>query len=393
MSAEEQVGNVRGPLSPGISESVERFRSSLAKAREADRYRMLAELLDQLAKDSQADSNGGAGAEVERLSKKVKVAIEENALLADQHRATKADLERQASQLEAEQRRAAELDKVIENHRTRSAELQKKNEELETRLTAKEAELHNAHRDHDQSLLEAQRAELAADSGGRVERLEEQNQQLGREVETWRGEVEQLREDKDAEVAQLNKELAGARSSAGASSDVDFEAIWQRFLSAKPPVISVGGAPTVQSAQRFVDVFVELSRCADDIDKLIRPFVSDYVKSHPPVKVPWDVYAGRDDVRATLQHTLKPEGGRPVGVVKVRLKGLYAWTSATMLASDATVKSIGDELRTFLMGPNGVGDQPNRTIRDFVREGGCQYYLEYMREFLALKLAEAWRGG
>ncbi len=60
MSAEEQVGNMRGPLSPGISESVERFRSSLAKAREADRYRMLAELLDQLAKDSQADSNGGA---------------------------------------------------------------------------------------------------------------------------------------------------------------------------------------------------------------------------------------------------------------------------------------------------------------------------------------------
>ena len=70
-----------------------------------------------------------------------------------------------------------------------------------------------------------------------------------------------------------------------------------------------------------------------------------------------------------------------------------AYVSATMLASDATVKSIGDELRTFLMGPNGVGDQPNRTIRDFVREGGCQYYLEYMREFLALKLAEAWRGG
>ena len=166
-------------------------------------------------------------------------------------------------------------------------------------------------------------------------------------------------------------------------------ALWLRLATAKPALVPGHVKPTEQSMERLVDAFIELVRFVDDFDKLIRPFLSKYTKHHQPIKVPWEVYAKRDDTLTTVQQTLAPVGGKPVGVVKMRLRGLYAWTEAAMVACDAVLESIAAELHEWLHGSCGMGADPNRTIRDFVRDDGHEKFLEHLRELRGTRLAEA----
>ncbi len=388
MDGEQQV---RGKSS-GADAPSDLFRpvlAVLAAAGESERYRMLAGLLSELA-DAGADGRPrGPSGELDALARKVQALGEEKASLRDRCAAFKADLDHRTAQLEAEQARGQDLQLLNEEQRARLDSLQKQIGDIEAQLVAKNAELHKAHVEHDKELLEAQRAGLQQDDRSKLDRLQASKRELSREVEAIRSEMDQLRSDKDAQIAHLNDEIASARSQTGDAEVIPFAELWARLAAVKPPLVDGKVQPTEQCAQRLVDAFVELVRFVDDFDKLIRPFLSKYTKHHQPVKVPWDVYARRDDTLKTIQQTLDVVRGKPIGVVKIRLRGLYAWTEAAMIACDAAIESLASELHPFLMGPHGAGSDPNRTIRDFLRGDGHELFLQHVRELRGTKLAEA----
>ena len=242
-------------------------------------------------------------------------------------------------------------------------------------------------------LLKLQRAEVAGGDESGIVRLEKSNRDLMCELEDLGKEKEQLRGDKDSEIARLTDELAGCRSAKADSAGIPFSDLWERLAREKPPLVAGGALPTKQTAERMVATFIELVRFVDDFDKLIRPFLAKYTKHNPTVKVPWNVYAKRDDARRTIEQVLAPVGGKPVGVVKNRVRGLYRWTEGAMIACDASIESIASELHTFLMGPVGAGSEPNRTIKEFLRGDGHELFLQHIRELRGLKLADAFGRG
>jgi len=374
------------------SDLVGPLRAALAGADESDRYRLLAALLSELADSSAGGRDRGTADQVEVLSKKAQALTEQKASLDDKYKAVKADLVHRTAQLEAEQTRGHELELINEEQRARLDALQKQVADIEAQLVARNAELHKAHGEHDKLLLQVQRVELQRDDHSKLDRVEASKRQLTKEAEVLRTEVEQLRTDKDAEIARLNKELAEARSQGAGTVDIPFTELWFRLAAAKPALADGHVEPTPQSAQRLVDAFIELVRFVDDFDKLIRPFLSKYTKHHQPVKVPWEVYAKRDDTLATVRQTLAPVGGKPIGVVKMRLRGLYAWTEAAMVACDAAIESVASELHSTLMGPAGAGSDPNHTIKEFIRGDGHELFLQHIRELRAKMVEEAFRG-
>ena len=388
MDGEQQVRG-KSPEAGTRSDLLRPVLAALAGAGENERYRLLADLLRELADAGPAGRPGDSDEQLGTISRKVQALGEEKASLQDKCATLKADLDHRAAQLEAEQTRGHELQMLNEEQRGRLDSLQKQVRDFEAQLTAKSAELHKAHVEHDRELLEAQRAATGAGDRSKLDRLQESKRELGKEVEDLRSQMEQLRSDKDEQIARLNDELEAARSSAGDAKGVSFEALWARLAAAKPPLVDGKTQPTEQCAQRLVDAFVELVRFVDDFDKLIRPFLSKYTKHHQPVKVPWDVYAKRDDTLKTVQQTLAVVGGKPIGVVKIRLRGLYAWTEAAMIACDAAIESLASEMHPFLMGPHGAGSDPNRTIRDFLRDDGHELFLQHIRELRGTTLAEA----
>lgn len=397
MAGEQQRAHAVSADSLAKSPLSEALRAALADADEAGRYRMLSSLLAELADSSQASGNGRrrpSAEEVESLSKRIQELTEEKATLLDRHATTRVDLDRRKAQLEAEQTRAQELEQLMEQQRARLDSLQKEFKTLETRLTAKDAEVHKAHQEIDRLTLQLQRAELAGGDQSKLERSEERSRAVAKELEALRAELQQLRADKDAQITKLHEQLAASGAAKPAAAEVTIEEMWEQLASAKADLVEGHVPPNRQAAERLVGSFVELARFADDFDRSIRPFLSKYTRHHPPIKVPWEVFAKRDDVKITLQQALAPMGGKPVGLVKNRLRGVYKWAEAAMIANDATVECIASELRSFVMGPAGAGSDPNCTIKTFLKGDGDELFLQHMRELRALKLAEAFgRGG
>ena len=377
------------------AEVLEPVRAALAAANESDRYRLLASLLTELAEASANGRPRGAD-EVRDLSRKLQALGEEKASLLDRYAALKSDLDHHSAQLEAEQTRSHELDLLNKEQRSRLDAMKKQLGDIEAQLVTRNAELHKAHAENDKLLLQLQRTDLERERDGRsaTARAETAGRGLSKEVKDIRAELEQLRADKDAEITRLTDELAKAQAAEVQAADIPLARLWRQLSSAKPPLVDGQAQPNEQCALRLVDGFVELVRFVDDFDRLIRPFLAKYTKQHQPIRVSWDVYAKRDDTRKTVQQTLATVRGKPVGVLKVRLRGLYTFANAGMIANDVTIESIASELHSFLMGPVGAGSDPNRTIKEFLRDDGNELFLQHMRELRTAKLAETLgRGG
>lgn len=389
MDGESRRRNEQSQQADGGSDLLRSVRGALASADDGERYQLLAALFSDLAAGHPDGRSHEPTEQVEALSKRLNSLTEEKASLRDECATTKADLDHRNTQLEAEQKRGAEFQTVIEEQRSRLDSLKKQVSDLEAHVVGKNAEIHKAQAEQDQLVLQAQRAELERDDHAKVDRLEESKRHASREAEALRSEIEQLRADKDAKIASLEEELAAARAGGAEEAEIPFDILWARLASAKPALVERHVEPTAQAAERLIDSFIELVRFVDDFDKLIRPFLSKYTKHHQPVKVPWEVYANREDSLKTIQQTLAPVGGKPVGVVKIRLRGLYAWTEAAMIACDAAIESVAAELQEFLHGAQGIGSDPNRTIKDFVRDDGHELFLQHLRELRGMRLADA----
>ncbi len=388
------AGESRGTKASVLFEPV---RAALSEVDEADRYRLLASLMLELADLSRTDGNGrggGSAAQLEALNKRVRALQERETTLDDTLKTTRADLARRTKQFEAEQERAEELQQVVEDQRGRLESLPKQVGDLEAQVVAKNAELHRLEVQNEELTLKLQRAQRDGSGQERIDTLEEKNRQLITEVNEVRAELEQLRCDKDAEIERAKDEAQQVRSQASGGAEEVLARLWEKLAKAKPPLAPGHIQPNTQAAERLLDAFIELVRFVDDLDKSMRVFLGKYTKHHPSVKVPWDVYAKRDDVHKTAQQTVAPQGGKPVGLLKMRLRVLYSWTQAAMIGCDSAIESLASELQSHLMGPGGAASDPNRKIKDYLREDGHELFMQHIRELRSQKLAETYgRGG
>ncbi|MHC4092856.1 MAG: hypothetical protein ACYSVY_21710, partial [Planctomycetota bacterium] len=299
-----------------------------------------------------------------------------------------------AKQAEAEEARAGELQRGVDEQRERLQSLQKQVADLESQEVSKNGELHRLEVESERLTLALQRSERDGSGQDRVDSLEQKNRELNSELGAVRAELDQLRGDKDAQIERAKEDIQRARVGASGGGDAVLRTLWQRLASAKPPLAPGHLQPNVQAAERMVDAFVELVRFVDDFDKSMRVFLGKYTKHHPSVKVPWDVYAKRDDVRKSAEQTVAPQGGKPVGLLKMRLRVLYSWTQAAMIGCDSAIESIASELQSHLMSSVGAGSDPNRKIKEYLREDGHELFLQHIRELRSQKLAETYgRGG
>ena len=372
------------------------LRSALTKVDESERFRLLASLLVDLADQVRSGGDGRTTPEqVEALTRKLQALNEEKASLQDTLATTRADLDHRAKQTEAEQARAVKLQGVVDDQRTRLESLQKQNGDLEAQVVAKNTELHRAQNEVDNLQLKLQRAEQASAGRERIDSLERTSQETNAELNEARERMEELREAKDAEIEKLKDELRRSEAGSSQSADAMLAALWQRLAAAKPALAAGHVPPSSQSAERLVDAFIELVRFVTDLDESLGVFLAKYTKHHPSVKVPWDVYVKRDNVPKTVEQTIAPQGGRPVGVLKMRLRVLYSWVYAAMIANDSALESIAAELRGHLMGSVGTGSDPNQKVRDYIRnQNGPELFEEHMKKRRSENLAEAFgRGG
>ena len=152
-------------------------------------------------------------------------------------------------------------------------------------------------------------------------------------------------------------------------------------------------APVQQAAERLIDTYIEIVQFVDEFDQLIRPFLTQYVRDNPQIRAPWDAYARRDGARDTVKQIIVPVGGKPAGVLRVKLGALYKWINAAMLGCDAAMESIASELETFMRRkePFGMGEDPNRKLKDFIRENGPDFFLQHFKEMRGSLIAKAYR--
>jgi len=390
-----------GAVPPGVvgaSPLFEPLRAALREVTEPERYRLLASLLSDLADQSGSGSNRQGLAskdDLDALSRKAQALDEQRAGLEDALKTTRADLARADKQLEAEQTRAKELQGIIDDQRGRLESMPGQLADLEAELVAKNAELHKAQVKNDELTLRVQRAELVTQDQSKADALEQDKGRLSVEAEELKAQLEQLRLDKDGEIARVQEELRKSRADASQGGEALLADLWERLASADPPLTEGHVPPNVQAAERLVDAFLELMRFVDGIDKGMRPFLGRFTHDHPSVKVPWDAFARGDDLYAIARRTVAPKGGKPVGILKMRLRLLYSWIHAAMLGCDSAVESVASELHSHLREPEtGEWDFFKSTIREYDRADGPEKLQERIRKVCSEKLAEAFgRGG
>lgn len=386
----EQRGNAAAGTDAG--ELLGRLGAALLRMPEAERLRMLGTFLVDFA-GRQETARRGAGPDADGLAKKLQRLGEEKAQLEDALAATKADLLLRAKQLEGEQQRAQEMERIVNDQRTRLQAAQKEVMDLEGQLTAKNERLYEAENEVERLRLQAQRAELKAGDTSRTDRLEEGRRELIVQLEELRAAHEQLRLDKDKLIEQLKAELQSARGAAGGGGEAVLGALWERLAHVKPALAPGGLRPTQQAAERLFDAFIELARFAHDLDQALRPFLGSFIKHNAALARPWDVYARSPGLQDVVREIIDVEHGKPAGVLKMRLLGLQRWTLAAIIGADTAIESIAHELEQHLRGSEGMASDPNRKIKDYIRDDGHHLFHQQIRELRGQKLAEAYTHG
>jgi hypothetical protein len=368
----------------------EPLREALLEADEPKRYRLIAALLVELADHHPGGEDGQSVRPADRTEAltRIQALNEENALLKDELKIARADLKRHQERLETESTQAAEVHEVAKQRGGRLEALQKELSTLETRLTAKDEDLHKTQVENENLLLKVQRFEQQAGDRSAVEALEQGKKRLATEVERLERALEHLRHEKNAEIEKLRETAGQAKSAASGAGEDLLAGLWARLAKVNPPLAPPGVQPNLQTAERLVDAFIEWTRFGHEFSQSIRIFLNRYTKDTPALKRPWEAYVKGPDLWEVAASTVAPDSGRPVGFLKNRLRMLHMWTVAAMTACDSTIYSIESELQSHLLGPDGAGSDPKFTIKRYIQEDGCDKYLEHMLKHQAQKLLE-----
>jgi len=121
--------------------------------------------------------------------------------------------------------------------------------------------------------------------------------------------------------------------------------------------------------------------------------LGSFIKHNAALARPWDVYARSPGLQDVVREIIDVEHGKPAGVLKMRLLGLQRWTLAAIIGADTAIESIAHELEQHLRGSEGMASDPNRKIKDYIRDDGHHLFHQQIRELRGQKLAEAYTHG
>lgn len=368
----------------------------LAESGENDRYRMLAQILSDLAgRPSAADGKFiELTAQIDGFSKKVRRLDEERALLAHEVDGLKADLDQQKKLLETEQARSAELSRINQSLKGRQESVQKERDELEERVVAQNTQLLRAENEAEALKIKLDRASAAAGDMSRVTKLEMEKNQLGQQNAEMESELERFRVEKEAEIARLKAALRSAQEGDGAGAERFLASLWARLQVSKPPFLQPPIAmPTLPAAERLVDAFVELVRFATAMDESTAMFFREYVRRDKELKGIWDDYRVLEGVEATARLVIAPTGGKPANFLRIRLGRLKNLAVSAMFGGDLAMAHLPELLDKALRGPMGMERDKERKINAFLKEGGHEGVGDAARHLLAEKIRDSIGGG
>ena len=367
----------------------------LSEVDEPERYRLVGKLLVELARQSAGDKNGrgAAAAEVEGLQRRVRTLEEDKAGVQDELRLSQANLVRRVKEHEAEQAEGLALRQVVDSHRERMESVQNRVAELEATLTARNAETHRLETLAEDLQLKFQRAELASADTSKVDALEDSKQALATKGQTLEAQIEELRQAKDAEIEAVKAELVGAAGGGGGEVDALLTALWDRLGRTKPPLVRGSGeTPNPQAAERLTDAVIELTTALHELDQDLRPFFDKFTRYQPSIKTPWEAYASQDEFRTLVGQVLARQGGKPAGVMRVKLTLLRRWINAAVFATDGTLSWIASELEAHLLSDAFAGADPNVTARAFLKKDGHHLFMERMQKKYSEMLGDVFAG-
>jgi predicted nucleic acid-binding Zn-ribbon protein len=360
---------------------------------ETERYRVLSRLLAQMESWTKAGGDQRKtelAAQAEGWAKRNQTLQEENAGLKDALAQAQSDLERHTAQLKAEQTHAQGLDKIVAEQRMRLEALTKHVGGLETDLTARNAEIHQVRVAGEDLTLRLQRAVQAAGDMSKIDRLEAVRRELEARLKAREEEIGQFRAEKDAEIEKLRARLLALSQETGQGADAALAKLWLRLATAKPCLAEGHVKPTMPATERFFDAFIELAGFAHAFEQDVRPFLDDYTKHNELAKKPWEAYRAYGQIHDTIRDTIAVQGGKPVGVLKMRLRGLMQWTIAALLASDRAIDCVGEELQQHLLGSANAGGDPNCRVRDYLKNSGHDKFRQHIRDLRNTALAKTY---
>lgn len=345
-------------------------RGALAGASEAQRYQLLAALLTDLAGAAATPAENSEHAK--GLSQKVQQLEKTLADQRDAHRSMQADLEVREKQQRAAEVRAEASERKVAEVREQLETCERERKKLETSLVDANSKLHQAENEREKLTLTAQRAELASQDRSESLRLQESKAQLAAELEEFRRGMDQLRAEKNAEIEQLQGQLKVAGGAGSQAAMQTLAALWDRLAAARPPLAHGGSQPTPQAGERLIEAFIELAAFAQRFDQNMRDFLNRYTRGEPALLRKWQAYAG-EELYPIIQQVVDPKGGKPVGILKIKLNTCQKWSLAAMLANDAAIESICSELRGHLRG-TGAGPDPKLTVRSYLQGDGPEAF-------------------
>ncbi len=368
------------------------LRVALVDAAEPRRYRLLATLFQELADLSGDGVNGQPGGLIEQLksaSARNHSLQEDLARLRDELAGRNAEYAVCAKRLEAETQEKVELQRRLTRFEPQLAELQREREALQAKLAAVNNELHRAGVEIEQTQLKLQRAEKQLHERARSEASDSRTAEIAARCRQLEDTIEQLRVDRDAEIERLNAELETLRGSATAGAETTLASLWHRLASLRPPLADPG-QPNQQAADRLIGALAEFATFADECEKDMRVIVGNglYTKDGEQLRMLWNDYMERDELRQTVRQTLAARAGRPTAVLRTRLDLPRRWLRSALWANDSALQSLDGELTAYLRDPEVLGGNPKLTVRDFVAQSGPSHFMEHMRRFRNRKLEE-----
>jgi prefoldin subunit 5 len=372
----------------------------LRGASEPERYGLLCALLSELATAESTGANGRGGASDDQLEararelgQKLKLEREKSAGLQNDYDLAVADLQQARAQLEVAQRRITELDTRDDEGRAEIKSVAQERDQANQELTKKNAAVYELENQIEALQGQVRKLEFAGSDQSRVESLEDERKKLTGRIDEVRAEMDRLRTDKDAEIEELSRRLRQSDTAGERGGDKLLEGLWDRLARSRPPLAQGSEAPNTKAAERLTDALIECFGFTHRLDQDMRVVLERLTKHNADVKQPWRVYADRDDFHQILTQTLNPEGGRPVSILGAKLKAFHKFVLAGMLSNDAAIESIAGELRSELLGEeHGAGKDPKLTVKDYVKAGGHEYFMERIRKLRSAKLAEVFRG-
>ena len=345
------------PLSSGngVRELFAPLGELMASREEPGRYRLLAELLLFIADHPGVEGGirSAAAAEIVSLRARVNEFESRVADLEDALRMALADRTTSDQNLQAATAANQTLRETVDRLRERLTEEQRlrrvvevSQQGLQTEVDTLRSQLAAARQTTHQLLGDV-------DDSQRVRQLEQTVNSLRLDLQAARDRAEEIRQRKDAEIADVQSRLAQAAATVAQPRPDPSAEIWSILSAARPApkmaYADAGRTPALVHFQRMAAVFVLLADFARTMEHLFHPGLAPAATGSSRAE---------SEVEAFLRLTVSPPLGellrsvvhaeRPIEFLRPRLQRTLAWAGAYAAASNHALNVADRRLESHL---------------------------------------------